>query len=152
MLSFKKPNRDKEIWVNVSNRTVIRVLVMIAVALLLLLALRKALHALVLIFTAFFLTLALNAPVHWVAEHIPGRKKGSRAIGTAISFLIVVIILGGFIALIIPPLTRQTEKFIKAAPSLVSDVRDQKSNLGNLVRKYKLQGEVNSLSTQLSDR
>ena len=65
-LTHHKPD-GKEVWVNVSNRTIVRVLLMVIISLLFLLAIRKAAHALILIFTAFFLALALNTPVHWLA-------------------------------------------------------------------------------------
>lgn len=136
----------------VSTKTVIRVLAVVLLWLLFLAALRKATHALVLIFTAFFLTLALNAPVHWIAEHLPGKRKGSRKIGTAISFFIVIAFLAGFIASLVPPLVRQTNSFIKAAPTIVEDVRDENSSLGNFVRKYNLENQVEDFSTQLGDR
>lgn len=136
----------------VSTKTVIRVLAVVLLWLLFLAALRKATHALVLIFTAFFLTLALNAPVHWIAEHLPGKRKGSRKIGTAISFFIVIAFLAGFIASLVPPLVKQTNSFIQAAPTIVEDVRDENSSLGNFVRKYKLENQVEDFSSQLSDR
>jgi predicted PurR-regulated permease PerM len=146
-----KPEGE-EVWVNVSNRTIVRVLLMVIVSLLFLLAVRKAAHALILIFTAFFLALALNTPVHWLAEHLPGKLRGNRMIATAISFLVVIIILGTFLASIIPPLVRQTDNFIKQAPHLVQDVRNQNSSLGNIVRKYHLQSQVNSFAQQLGVR
>lgn len=115
-------------------------------------AVQKASHALVLIFIAAFLALALNAPVHWIADHIPGKKRGSRALATSISFLIVVLLLGGFISSLVPPLVRQTQSFINNAPKLVQNVRNQDSEIGKLVRKYNLQDEVTNLSNDLSDR
>ena len=59
-------------------------------------AIRQASHPLTLIFTAFFLALALNAPVHWIAQRLPGKRKGSRTAATGISFLVVIVLLIGF--------------------------------------------------------
>ncbi len=152
MLGFHRHKDDQEMWINVSNKTIIRVVFVAVIAFLLLTSVRKASHAIVLISTAFFLSLALNAPVHWLSEHIPGKRKGSRAVATAISFLLVVILLGGFFASVIPPLARQSESFIKEAPHLVQETRDQNSSIGRLVRKYHLQSQVTSFSNQLSNR
>lgn len=138
--------------ITISNKTIFKVLAAVLAWLLLLAALRKATHALVLIFTAFFLALALNAPVHWIAEHLPGKRRGSRKIGTAVSFIIVIAFLVGFLASIVPPLVQQTNNFIKAAPGLVEDVRNENSSLGNFVRRYNLEDQVEKFSTQLSDR
>lgn len=151
MLPFFK-RKHNEVELIVSNRTVIRVLVLITFSILGLAALKKASHAFTLIFIAFFLSLALNAPVHWLAERIPGRKKGSRSLGTALSFLVIIGLLAAFLLSIVPPMIRQTGNFIHQAPQLVENVRSQDSSLGRLVRKYRLQDQVNKFSSQLSVR
>lgn len=136
----------------ITTATFLKIVLLIIGTVLLLAILRKSAHALLLIFTSFFLALALNAPVSFVARHIPGKARGSRVWGTSVAFLTVVIILGAFLASIVPPLVRQTENFISSAPSLVEDVRDQKGPVGDLIRKYNLQDQVNDVSSQLSDR
>jgi predicted PurR-regulated permease PerM len=84
MFGLSRKNKES-VEVTVSNQTVIRVVLLIIVSLILVTALRRASHALLLIFTAFFLALALNAPVHWIAERLPGKRRGSRTLATAIS-------------------------------------------------------------------
>lgn len=148
---MSKQNHEYVEW-TVSNRTVLRVVGMVVVAMLFLAALRKASHALTLIGTAFFLALALNAPVHWIASHLPGKRRGSRKLGTAISFLFVVLFLFGFLASIVPPLVKQTSNFIQQVPSLVDDVRNEDTSLGRFVRKYNLENQTDKLSKQLSER
>lgn len=152
MPSLFKRDHKHEIAVTVSTETFVRLALLTVGTLILLLAVRRASHALLLIFIAFFLALALNAPVHWVAERIPGKRRGSRSLATTLSFLIVVLLLGGFIASIAPPLVRQTESFINAAPRLVRDFRSQDSETGRLIRKYHLEKQVNTFSNQLSTR
>ena len=51
-----------------------------------------------------------------------------------------------------PPLVRQTDNFVKAAPRLVSEFRNQSGGVGKFIRKYHLQKEDNTLSTQLSHK
>jgi predicted PurR-regulated permease PerM len=145
-------NEPEEVSFTISTPTVLKVIAMIVGTIILLAALHRAAHALLLVFTAIFLALALNAPVSWVARHLPGRTRGSRALGTTISFFVVILVLGTFIALLIPPIARQTSSLIDSAPQLVHDARDQNSDIGRFITKYKLEGEVNKLSTQLSDR
>lgn len=149
---FSARSKHTETTFTISNKTVIRVLSLVLVSIIALAALRQARHALTLIFTGLFLSLALNAPVHWIAARLPGKRKGSRAAATGISFLIVVLILFAFLASIVPPLVRQTSSFISAAPNLVQQIEDQNSPTGRLVQKYHLQGEVDKLSHQLSGR
>jgi predicted PurR-regulated permease PerM len=154
MLGFFRRDRQKtdDLNVTISNGTVIRILALIVITFLFVAALRNAAHEIVLIFTAFFFALALNTPVHWVSRHLPGRLKGSRTTATAISFLLIIALLGGFLATITPPLVRQTRDFISAAPSIVSSARDQNSSIGKFVHRYKLEGRVDTFSKQLSAR
>ncbi len=149
---FSSKERGDVVRITVSNRTVFRVLVMVVLSMVLFGALRKAGHALMLVFTAFFLALVLNAPVHWLAEHVPGKRRGNRTLATSLSFLAIVLILGGFLASIVPPLIRQTTNFISDAPRLIEQVRSQDSAVGTFVRDHNLQKQVDTFSNQLSDR
>lgn len=148
---FFRGDKTKAVEITVSNRTVVRVLLLVIGSFLLVAAVREASHALTLIFVALFLALALNAPVHWISQRLPGRKRGSRKLATAVSFLIVVALLIGFLVSIVPPLVRQTGTFIEAAPGLVEDLHDENSSLGRFVRQYNLEGQANKFSGQLSD-
>lgn len=151
MFRWSRDHDAPEVPVSVSTATVIRVIALVIAAYILLLALHRAAHALLLIFAAFFLALALNAPVAWIAHHLPGKKRGSRALATSASFLIVIIILGAFIASVAPPLIRQTHNLINAAPHLIREVHDQNSEIGRFIRHYHLQGQVDTFSSQLSN-
>lgn len=144
--------RSRKTELTVSNRTILRVLGLVLGSLILLAAVRRAAHALILIFTAFFLALALNHPVHWLAAHLPGRRRGNRTLATAASFLTVVILIGAFLASVVPPLVQQTGSFVQQAPQFVSSVRDENSSLGRVVRRYGLQDDLNRFSSQLSER
>ncbi len=149
---FKRKQAPDEVELTVSNRTIIRVVGLVILSLLAFAAVGKAAHALLLIFTGAFLALALNAPVHWVAQRLPGKRRGNRTLATAVSFLIVIALLLGFFASIVPPLVRQTSEFLDNAPKLIQDLRSDDSALGHFVREHKLQGQVDKLSGQLSDR
>lgn len=138
--------------ITISNQTVVRVVVLTILALVGLEAIRTASHAIILIFTAFFLALALNVPVHWLAHQLPGKRKGNRTVATALSFFVVIAVLIGFIASIAPPLVRQTNNFISAAPGLVQDAHDENSGLGRFIRKYHLEDQTQKLSGELGDR
>ena len=149
---FSSKERGDVVRITVSNRTIFRVMVMVALTMIGFTALKRASHALMLVFTAVFLALALNSPVHWLSVHLPGKRKGNRALATSVSFLIVVVMLGAFLASIVPPLVRQTSNFVSAAPHLIEQVHDQDSQVGKLVRKYHLEKQVDDFSKQLSSR
>jgi predicted PurR-regulated permease PerM len=136
----------------ISTQTFFKTVLLVVGTILLLAVLRLTAHALLIIFTAFFLALALNAPVSWLARHIPGKARGNRAWATSIAFLMVILLLGSFVAFSVPPLVRQTQNLIDAAPGLVQDVRDQKGAVGDIVRRYNLESQVSNLSGELSER
>lgn len=149
MLKFFR-KQSHEVEVTVSNRTIVRILIIVIGAFMLLSAVRIAQHAIILISTSIFLALALNAPVHWLAIHWPGKRKGNRTVATAVSFLLVIAALAAFIASIVPPLVHQTSEFIDAAPGLVESVRSEDSSLGRFIRRYNLEDEVDKFSGELS--
>ncbi len=153
MLGFlESKDKRNQVQVTVSNRTIIRILLLAALAFVLFAAVRHAMHALIVIFTAFFMALALNAPVQWFAQRIPGKRRGNRTIATAISFFIVVAALASLVASLVPPIIRQTNTFIEAAPHLVQQVKSENGGIGRVVRRYNLEEQVSSLSSQLSSR
>jgi predicted PurR-regulated permease PerM len=153
MLKFHRSNDElPEVAVTISNETVIRVALLTTLLIILFFAVRRAEHALLLIFVAFFLTIALNAPVYWISRQIPGKRRGSRAVATTLSFLFVIVVLGVIIAGVIPPLVKQTDNLIKAAPHLVTELRSQNGSIGKFIRHYHLQKQINTFSSQLSTR
>src|SRR5579859_5402430 len=113
MLKLRKDNHAAELAVTVSTETFVRLALLTIFFVILFFFIKKAEHAIILVFTAFFLALALNAPVYWLSRKLPGRNRGNRAIATTLSFIAVIAVLGVFIASIVPPLVRQTDKFIK---------------------------------------
>ena len=152
MPSVKYDNDDRPVEVTVSTRTVLRVSAVLIIVLIVIWGAYTARHSIVLILISFFLALALNAPVHYIAKILPGRLKGSRTLGTTISYLFVIIVLGSFLAYVLPPLVKQTGNFIQAAPRLIAEFRNQSGVVGSFIRHYHLGGAVKSLSDQLSSR
>jgi predicted PurR-regulated permease PerM len=141
-----------EVEFTVSNRTIFRVIGAVITAIIIFAAVRQSAHTLTLIGVAVFLSLALNAPVRWLSQHLPGKRRGSRGLATGISIGIVLLLLGLFLALIVPPLVEKTNSFVRQAPSIVEQARDQNSGVGKFIRQHHLQGQVDHLSKQLSGR
>ncbi len=112
------------------------------------LAVYSASAALILLGIAFFLALALNAPVTYLATHLPGK---SRVGGTAIAYVLVLAVLGIFAFLIVPPIVQQTAKFSQSVPGLVDSVTTQWDGASGLVEKYHLQPQVDSVVKSVKD-
>lgn len=147
---FPKDNSDFE--VTISTHTIVRVIGLFILTYILFVAIRRSAHTLTLIGIAVFLSLALNAPVRWLANRLPGRKRGSRSLATAISVIFVVLVLAGFLTAIVPPLAKQTTSFLQSVPQLVRDTQDGTGPIGHFVASHHLQGQVRTLSDQLSGR
>ena len=152
MFTLRKDKSPEELAVTVSNRTLFRIFAVTFAFLLAVAALRQAASALMLIFTAFFLALGLNAPVQWVAQHLPGKRRGNRSLATLLSVLLVFAVLIGFLASIVPPFVRQIAALVDAAPNFVNDLRNENTEIGGFVKHYNLQGQVDSFSDDLSSR
>lgn len=102
-------------------------------------AIYSARTALIILGSALFLALALNAPVSWLARHLPQR---SRVGGTLIAYIVVVALLGAFATLVIPPIVQQTAKFIETVPTIVDGATTQYRGVNNVIQKYHLEGQV----------
>lgn len=152
MFSLHPKDKGNTVTLTITNRTVIRVLVLVVLSIIGLAALKRAQHSIVLVSTAIFLALALNAPVHAFAEALPGKLRGNRTLATAVSFFIVVALLISFLIAIVPTVVRQTDQFISAAPGLIEQTQTQNNQIGRFVQKHNLEGEINNVSQQLRER
>jgi len=150
------PGRDGDGFIHLSNRTIIRTWTwFFALGLIFLIAvqaLQIMAPALVTIFTAFFLALSLNAPVMWIAQRLPGGRRGDRGLATMLSVLLVFAIIGGFLASIVPPISRQVADLVESAPAFVRDLSDSNSEVGQFIDRYNLQTAVNDFTKDLQSR
>jgi predicted PurR-regulated permease PerM len=141
---------NSEVSLTITVKTFFKVLLLILVTIAILAALNKALYAITLVFIAFFLAVALNAPVSLIGRYLPGPLRGSRSSATALSFLIVVLILGFILYNLIPPIVHQTEIVINNSPHIVQDIRNNNSALSNFIGKYHLQGQIDNFTHSLT--
>jgi predicted PurR-regulated permease PerM len=144
------PNLDKPKTVNVTftNRTIVRIVIFVAVGLTVLNFISSITYALQLIFFAFFLALALNPAVSWISYRL---KSKSRPRATAVAYMIVLLILAGFLGLIVPPFVNQTVDLVKEIPTSVSDIQDQDTPLVRFIRENDLTDEYTKVVSDIRD-
>ena len=106
----------------------------------------SARDALMVLGTALFLALALNAPVRKLASWLPGK---SRLGGTALAFMLLIIILTSVIWFVVPPLVQQSAKFAETLPGLVNGVNEQWHGLKGFVEQNGLQPQIDSLMNNI---
>jgi predicted PurR-regulated permease PerM len=112
------------------------------------LAIYSARVALLILGISLFLALALNIPVSKIARRLPGK---SRVGATAISYLVVVILLGAVMFLVVPPIVQQTAKFIQTVPTIVDNATSQVHGLREFMSKYDLQPQVDQALKSIND-
>lgn len=128
-----------KVRIEIDTRTFVRFWLVVIAFAVAILAIYSARTALVIIGAALFLALALNEPVTRLARHLPGR---SRVAGTAIAFVVVVVVLGAFAFLVVPPIVQQTMKFVDSVPSVVESARMQSQAFNGFIEHYHLQPQV----------
>jgi predicted PurR-regulated permease PerM len=137
-----------KVRIEIDTRTFVRFWLVVIGFAVVILALYSARQALIIIGTAFFLALALNAPVNYLARHVAGR---SRVGATAIAYIVVVVLLGAFAVLVVPPIVQQTAKFIENVPTLANSVTTQWHGISDVIAKYHLQPQVDNATNSLKD-
>jgi predicted PurR-regulated permease PerM len=110
-------------------------------AFVLLRALASASQVFVIILVALFLATGLNPAVEAI------RRRGlSRTFAVAIIFVGVIIFVGLFLALIVPPLVKQSAHLINIAPSLLQDLKSN-PQIASLNNQY---GVIDLIQNKLS--
>ena len=56
------------------------------------------------------------------------------------------------VAVVVPPLVKQTNSFVRTIPATVRSASDTNSSLSHLVDRYHLQPQVDNLSTEIGDK
>ena len=108
----------------------------------------SAQQALIIIGAAFFLALALNRPVSALARVLPGN---SRVGGTAIAYVMVVALLGTFLAFVVPPVVEQSAKVVGAVPEFIDTAQTQWHGVNDLVKRYGLEDQVSQALDTVKD-
>ncbi len=130
-----------KVRIEIDTKTFVRFWLVVIGFAFVILALYMSRAALAILLTAAFLALALNSPVNYLSKLIPGK---SRIGATALAFTSVVVILGLFIFMVVPPIVQQTAKFIESAPAVIQSASAQWEGFGRLVDEYHIQPQVDA--------
>jgi predicted PurR-regulated permease PerM len=140
---------SRQVTVNVTNRTIIRTILLVLAAVLLYKFADRVSHILTIIFASAFLAAALNPVVNWIKRSL---RIKSRTRATAVTYLTVVLVLVGFFALITPPLVRQTRDFIKDVPATVESFQQSDSSIATFVRDNNLDDQLSEASKNFASQ
>ncbi len=112
-------------------------------------AVYNARTALTIVGVAIFLALALNAPVHALTKYLP---KKSRLLSTMVAFLAIVVFLGGFVTLVVPPIIEQSAHVARQLPEMVEGAQDQVSGVNDFIERHGLQDQVDNIVSEVQDQ
>ncbi|HEX4662212.1 MAG TPA: AI-2E family transporter [Candidatus Saccharimonadales bacterium] len=126
--------------IEIDTRTFVRFWLVVIGFAAVILAIFMARTALITIGISLFLALALNPPVSKIASLLPGR---SRIGATAIAYLVVISLLGGFLFLVVPPVIEQSTKLAQAVPGFIDEISNKRGVVDDFVHRYNLDSEVN---------
>lgn len=132
-------NDNRNITVNITNRTIIRTIAIIVATILLYKFMGRISHGLTLIFASFFLALALNPIVVWTGRRL---RIKSRVRATAAAYFSLLAIIIIFFSFIIPPLVRQTRTFISDVPQIVDNYQSKDTGISRAAKKYKIDEKI----------
>jgi predicted PurR-regulated permease PerM len=137
-----------KVKLEIDTRTFVRFWLVVIGFALVALAIFSAKSALLIVGAAFFLALILNPPVSLIAKKLPGK---SRVAGTAIAYVAVVLVLGMFVFLVVPPVIQQTAKAIETIPSLVNGATEQYKGLNDFINTYDLRPQVDNALNSIQE-
>lgn len=137
-----------KVKIDIDTRTFVRFwLVVIAFALAALFIV-GAKMALAIVGISMFFALALNVPVSKIARRLPGK---SRVGATAIAYAAVIVALGAFTVLVIPPIVEQTVRLAQNLPKLIETATSQWSGVNDLIDQYGVRDQVNQALVSMQE-
>lgn len=128
-----------KVRIDIDTKTFVRFWLVVIGFALLAYGIYSARQALTILGVSLFLALALNIPVSALSRRLPGK---SRVGATAISYVVVVALLGVVVFLVIPPIIQQTAKFAQTIPGLVDTATTQWQGLKGFIEKYNLEPQL----------
>ena len=142
--------------IETDTRTFVKFWLIPVVIFIVLLIIDKAITGLVVIGISIFLALALKPLVRRVdnffTKHFGTEKKHQTA-SAVLAYIIVVVVIGGIIAVIGPVVVNETSKFIKQAPEMIETSFGGWEGINNFGRNFgiaDLHGEIVNALNNLS--
>jgi predicted PurR-regulated permease PerM len=123
-----EPNTDRSF----TRKTMIVIGLVLATAIGLLLV-YEVRRVLIWILIAAFFAVALNPAANWLERHISWCR---RWLATLVVFLVVLVVLGGVVALFVTPLIHEGTQLAGQIPSLVSDAKAGRGPIGHLLQRF----------------
>jgi predicted PurR-regulated permease PerM len=107
----------------------------------------KLAHIEALLIVAAFFAVVFTPPVNWVRRHL----HLSRGLATTVVFLVGLAVMAGLLYTFIRPLVDQGREFSNNFPTYLTDAREGRGPLGDLVKKYNLDQRYQDNKQKITD-
>jgi predicted PurR-regulated permease PerM len=84
---------------------------------------------------SIFLAIALNPLISKISKHLPGK---SRSLATLISYILVIGVIGGILALVVPIIISESIRFAETMPEIIEKNADNWSAVNNFIESNNL--------------
>ncbi len=138
-----------KVKIQVETGTIIRFVAVAVGAVISLLLISKLRSPLILLLISGFLALALNPPVSKISSLLPHH---SRIWATAISYVLVIGIISGFLIIIIPPAVKQSVTLAQQIPSYIDVFEDKQGPAQEFITQYGLEPQIDSAITNAKNQ
>jgi predicted PurR-regulated permease PerM len=101
---------------------------------------------LVLVFVAFVLAMGFQPAVQWIV-----RRGLSRGWAVAVGLLSGILVVGAFLALVLPDIIRQIGELVEAAPQYLREAQEGSGFLADINDRFDLAGRLQELSGNLPE-
>lgn len=101
---------------------------------------------LVLVFVAFVLAMGFQPAVQWIV-----RRGLSRGWAVAVGLLSGILVVGAFLALVLPDIIRQIGELVEAAPQYLREAQEGSGFLADINDRFDLAGRLQELSATLPE-
>lgn len=129
--------------IEIDTKTFIRFWLVIVGFFMLLSLIWQAKTGLILVFIALFLALAMNPLINKFDRLIPGKN---RTLPTVISFIILVVVVGGIISVIVPAVVNESTRLVRNLPTAVSRLSKEYSGVVTVAEEHL---HINNLDEQI---
>jgi len=99
-------------------------------------------QVLLLVVIAFVLAIGLDPGVRFFER----RLKMKRGWATASIMITVLVLLGGFVAVIVPPIADEVQEFAKKVPQYIDDLQSSNGIVGDLQKQFNLAERLQELT------
>ncbi len=137
-----------EVEINISNRTLLRAVVIICLSLIAIKFLSLAAHVLSLVAISFFLAVALNPAISWIIRRLSIK---SRVKAAALAYVALLSVLFTVIIITVPPLIKQTSNFVDQLPTTVHNLSTQDNFFARFTREHQLNGQLDDIVDNLHE-